>query len=410
MKKRTLLTLLMICMVATASAKTRKTLFVIIDGIPATYIERLQPPTLMEIARQGHYHRAFCGGEPGMYNETPTISAVGYTNILTGTWVNKHNVWGNDNIKANYNYPTIFRIAKDQTRPVSTAIYSSWTDNRTILLGEGRDATRNLTIDYTYDGYDNDQERFPHQKDDLHVRAIDGQVCKDAAACISQNAPDLNWLYLWYTDDAFHINGGGSIADEAVMNVDYQLSDVWKAIREREQKHDEEWLVIVTTDHGRDHWSRHHGKQSEYERTVWIITNQRKLNRQFFRPTLSQVDINPTICQWMGFDVAQDVAFERDGISFIGTTDIYNLKATAYNQTATLTWQHDGKGSTTATVYIATTNNFSTGTPDRWIKVADVPARQRKIDIDLKNFENSKLYKFVVKTPSTTLTRWLPRT
>ena len=99
-----------------------------------------------------------------------------------------------------------------------------------------------------------------------------------------------------------------------------------------------------------------------------------------------------------------------DGISFIGTTDIYNLKATAYNQTATLTWQHDGKGSTTATVYIATTNNFSTGTPDRWIKVADVPARQGKIDIDLKNFENSKLYKFVVKTPSTTLTRWLPRT
>ena len=42
--------------------------------------------------------------------------------------------------------------------------------------------------------------------------------------------------------------------------------------------------------------------------------------------------------------------------------------------------------------------------------VADVPARQGKIDIDLKNFENSKLYKFVVKTPSTTLTRWLPRT
>ena len=155
--------------------KTRKALFVIIDGIPADCIERLQPPTIMDIARTGHYHRAYCGGEYRMYSQTPTISAIGYTNILTGTWMNKHNVQGNENIHINYNYWNIFRIAKNQKRPVTTAIYSGWTDNRTILLGDGKPEAGNLKVDYAYDGYDLDSVRFPKKKDMLEVYDYDCQ-------------------------------------------------------------------------------------------------------------------------------------------------------------------------------------------------------------------------------------------
>ena len=161
----------------------------------------------MEIAQEGHFCPSFAGGIVGTDSQTPTISAIGYTNILTGTWMYKHQVKGNDNIHPNYNYPTIFRIAKNQSHPVTTAIYSSWTDNRTILLGEGLDATDHLKIDYAYDGYDKDNVRFPKQPDDVQLQKVDDQICSDAAACISNNAPDLNWLYLRYTDDAFHHNG-----------------------------------------------------------------------------------------------------------------------------------------------------------------------------------------------------------
>lgn len=391
-------------------AKTRKTLFVIIDGIPADCVERLQPPTLMDIARTGHYHRGYCGGEVGTYSETPTISAIGYANILTGTWMNKHNVKGNDNIQANYHYPTIFRIAKDQKRPITTAIYSSWADNRTVLLGEGLEATRHLKIDFVHDGYDKDTNRFPHREGDLHIRDIDGQVCLDAAKCISTQAPDLNWLYLWYTDDAFHIHGGGAFADEAVMNIDSQLRPVWDAILQRQKNSDEEWLVIITTDHGRDQWSKDHGGQSNHERTIWMITNQKKVNRQFFRPTLAHVDILPSICRWMDFEVPQNIEFERDGISFIGHTDIFDLKAYGYDQQAQLYWQHEGSKSTVATIYLAPTNDFATGGTDQWTKVAEIPAHQCHATIDLSQFPtsgSSPFYKFVVKTPSTTLTRWL---
>ena len=114
MKRNILLTLILMLCVLFAQGKTRKAIFIIVDGVPADCVERLQPPTLSAIAQEGGYSRGYCGGEIGSPTETITISAVGYTNILTGTWVNKHNVRGNGNIQANYNYPTLFRIAKDQ--------------------------------------------------------------------------------------------------------------------------------------------------------------------------------------------------------------------------------------------------------------------------------------------------------
>src|SRR5690606_32487442 len=82
----------------------KNAVFIILDGISADILEKQETPALDEIAKAGGYTRAWLGGIKGGYSESPTISAVGYNHVLTGTWANKHNVWDNDIAKPNYHY------------------------------------------------------------------------------------------------------------------------------------------------------------------------------------------------------------------------------------------------------------------------------------------------------------------
>lgn len=386
-------------------AKTKKAVYIIIDGVPADQIERLHTPAIFDIASRGAYGRAYTGGEVGGYSQTATISAIGYTNLLTATWFNKHNVGGNSDLKPNYNYWTIFRIAKEQPKPYKTAIYSSWTDNRTVLIGEGKKETNYLKIDYVKDGYDLDTVRFPKKEKDLHIFDIDEQISKDAAEEIRKDAPDLNWVYLWYTDDAGHIAGNGAFFDEYVRKADSQVARIWEAVKYREANFDEEWMVVVTTDHGREENGHGHGGQSWRERTTWIATNV-AVNSHFNGGKLAITDIAPSICRYMGFDVPKPVLWEQDGIPFVGKTDIYDLQTMPYDNTVELSWK-SYCGNVPVKVYAAAGNKFKEGHADEWIKVAELPAGTTKYAVDLQTLPASGFYKFVVVSAGNHVNRWL---
>lgn len=295
----------------------RKAVFILLDGIPADVVERVATPTLDAIARDGGYARAYVGGELGGPTETPTISAPGYMSLLTGTWGNKHNVWGNSNQSPNYAVWNLFRIVETVDPARRTAIFSTWLDNRTVLVGEGRPGAGAFTLDHAADGFEKDTVAFPHDKESRYILAIDQRVAAEAATHIAEVGPDLSWVYLQHTDDAGHAHGDGEAFHAAIRQADALVGGIWQAVKRR-QALGEQWMVVVTTDHGRDaRTGKGHGGQSPRERTTWIVTNTPELTERFTRGTPAIVDIAPSILRHLGVAVPAPVAAMMDGVSFV---------------------------------------------------------------------------------------------
>jgi hypothetical protein len=96
--------------------KKTKSNFQIADGIPADVIERIDPPSLKADQQTRWLARAYVGGEKDVIHKRQLFQPVGYNSLLTGTWVNKHNVWDNDIAAPNYNYWNIYRFLKHNTQ------------------------------------------------------------------------------------------------------------------------------------------------------------------------------------------------------------------------------------------------------------------------------------------------------
>ncbi len=300
-----------------SQATNPKSIFIIVDGVPADVLESTATPNLDEISGVGGYSRAFVGGIKGEESESPTVSAVGYNSLITGTWANKHNVWNDDVTDPNYDYWDIFRIAKAFDPTLQTAIFSTWVENRIKLLGDGLEAAGGKKLDYHFDGFELDTKRFPHYLAGKVFNAIDELVTNEAARYVDIHGPDLSWVYLEYTDEVGHRFGDSSELIEAVKIMDDQIGRIWKSIRKRERNYNEDWLIVITTDHGRDATTgMHHGGQSDRERTTWIVTNSVRLNSNFEGMT-AFVDILPSLATHLQLSIPSEIRNQLDGQSFI---------------------------------------------------------------------------------------------
>jgi len=385
-------------------SKTPKAVFIIVDGIAGDVIQTLNPPVLAAISKEGGFTLAHVGGGKASYSETPTISAVGYNSLLTGTWVNKHNVWDNDIAAPNYNYWNLFRIAKQSNPALKTAVFSTWEDNRTKLIGEGLEQAGNVSVDFKFDGLEHDTIKFPHDTSRVFIQRIDEAVSDEAARVISSEGPDLSWVYLEFTDDMGHKFGDSPQFHDAIMRADKQIGKVWDAIKERESKFNEDWLIVITTDHGRDAQTGHnHGGQSDRERLTWIVTNAPQRNAHFDQnPGI--VDIFSTICYHLGLQIPEEVHREVDGIPFVGPIDVSDLKVQKDDGKVVLTWKNMSETSGIAEIYVTDTNNFKNGGKDEYKKVGEVPLTQQSYDLDL---EKGTFHKVLIKTPRQFANVWV---
>jgi hypothetical protein len=367
-----------------AVAQQKKLVFIILDGIPAQDLERVATPNLDQIIQKGGYARASSGGQKGGYSESPTISAVGYNSILTGTWAHKHQVWGNGIESPNYQYWTIFRYLREARPDAKLAIFSTWQDNRTKLLGENLPQTNNLRLNQSLDGLELDTLRYPHDAQSDYIHQIDQQVAEEAATYLATQGPDLSWVYLQYTDDMGHRHGRSAQLDAAIQKADAQVGLIWQAIQQRQQK-GEDWQLWVTTDHGRkEPDGKDHGGQSDAEREIWISTNAKDLNARFHSGQAAMVDVLPSMIRFFNLVVPEHQERELDGVPLTGPLSLSNLTLVGNGKKQLLTWT-PGPQSETFSVYWSPTDHFAEGGQDEYFFLGEVSsdAKQYALPPDL---------------------------
>jgi hypothetical protein len=389
-----------------SSAVAQKVVFVHIDGVPADVLEKVATPQLDAIVAAGGYTRAYIGGEKGGYSQTPTISAPGYNTLLTGTWGNKHNVHNNAIKDPNYHYWSLFRFVEEAAPQKKTAVFSTWLDNRTKLIGENLPATGNIKLDYHFDGFENDTVQFPHDAQRLFIHHIDAHVVQEASRYIKAEGPDLSWVYLEYTDDMGHTFGDSEKFYDAVKIADAQMGQLWQAVQFRQEKFKEEWLFIVTTDHGRDSLTgKNHGGQSERERSVWMVIGGAPLNQYAALTKPATVDIAPSILRFMQLDIPRERLGELDGVPLIGQVSLASPQAAAEKGQLRISWKpvlRKGR----VKIWLSTTNNFLQGGTDVYVRLKQVPVAAGGATVDISKFP-SGFYKVVLEGKHNTVNRWI---
>ncbi|MET3174067.1 UNVERIFIED_ORG: putative AlkP superfamily pyrophosphatase or phosphodiesterase [Arthrobacter sp. UYCu721] len=236
-----------------------KILLVGIDGlILDTALDAGCAPTLAGLKTAG------CFAELTM--EVPTLSGPGWSTLLTGSTHAEHGV--RDNLFAGHDLltrPDLLSRAYYQDQTTSTFAAAGWpplVDPTGIgpVIHERREqqrAGRHRII--ALDG-----ETYGYQK-------IDAEIADFSVYTLTKSGPDVSFVYFCDADDAGHLNGvvGGHYL-QAIARVDAHLARLHAALEERAVTRGEEWLMVLTTDHGHVDEGGH-GHDSPRERASFVI-------------------------------------------------------------------------------------------------------------------------------------------
>ncbi|MFP3596461.1 alkaline phosphatase family protein [Chryseobacterium sp. SIMBA_029] len=242
------------------SAQTKKVLFIGIDGCRADVMMSSSIPNIQSLITKSIY------SVDGLCAAT-TWSGNGWSTMLTGVWHTKHNVQDNNFTNPNYiNYPDFLTRAETYNPNLRTISLANWAPINDKIVRTA-DVKSNLGSDI---------------------------AVKNAAVNALQNDnPDILFVDFDDVDHAGHSYGFSSGIPQyvsAIQTTDAYIGEIVNAMKNRSTYSNEDWMVVLTTDHGAVESS--HGGGNLSERNIFTIYSNPNFIPQQISKTV--IDVNKT--------------------------------------------------------------------------------------------------------------------
>ncbi len=266
MKKRILSVLFIILtMNVFSQTLTRKVLFIGIDGCRWDALQIANAPAIDNLLNDAVYS----GDGLCAYK---TWSGNGWSSMLTGVWHPKHGVTDNSFLGANYiNYPDFITRVEDFNPALRTVTAVHWDPINSMII-QNADNEQTFTTD-------------------LGVK-------NGAVDALTNDNPDILFVAFDDVDHAGHSYGFSPLVPEYIQSIeitDSYVDAILYALQNRPNYSSEDWLIVVTTDHGGT--TAGHGGGTLEERTIFNI---------FSNPSFSPQELSRTsVSQAATFDEAQ---------------------------------------------------------------------------------------------------------
>ncbi|MEU3775443.1 alkaline phosphatase family protein [Streptomyces sp. NPDC032472] len=286
---------------ATAAATTDKVLVIGLDGVVLDRIKAANAPNLNGLMAQGLTARSTLYSSP----MAATSSGPGWSTIATGVWPDKHGVKDNSFTGKNYGaYPDFLTRIENARPSLNTYAAADWepitsTDQNGPVFSAKVD--KRLSLKGDRDGYGSE----------------DPKIAAAASAELRDQNPDAAFVYLGQVDSAGHSYGATSQQYlDAIARVDTLAGQLLTAVAARPTYAQENWKILVTTDHGHTD-AGGHGGSTVQERGTFVIAKGAGIPAGSVRSDVKLVDVAATALSHVGVAAGSAI----DGIALDAPDD-----------------------------------------------------------------------------------------
>ncbi|MBT8462267.1 MAG: alkaline phosphatase family protein [Gemmatimonadetes bacterium] len=277
---------------AQEEALRKKVLLIGLDGVRVDIMAMVDTPVIDSLAAAGFF-------SDEAKTRVRTVSGPGWSSMVIGARTDKHRVDSNNFEGNEYaTYPDFLTRIEREKPELNTFAVTDWpplgtTDSGGPLFGDEIDVK--ITFDGEADGY----------------RLADSLSVETAVRELRDTQVDAAFIYLGDIDVVAHETNSRSPQYKAAIEwADTRVGILLQALRERPTYDREDWLILMSTDHGRND-AGGHGGNSPSETTIFFLASGPSVEPGTTDCPPEIVDVAVTALAHMG--LGPDPAWNLDG-------------------------------------------------------------------------------------------------